>query len=355
MGKKLCAACEKEAIISKILGICKNCLEKNFDKLKPYFELQHAEIRSAFGFPKEAPKSSDGLLCNFCINECRIPKGGYGLCGVRKNDGETMADGVKRGYLSYYFDPLPTNCVAEFCCSASKENFSRARREAFNLAVFYTACNFSCLFCQNWHYRRELKRTNPITPKELANAINDKTYCICYFGGDPTCQIVHSIIASREAMKIKPNIKICWETNGSMNPQLLQSILDIALETGGCVKFDLKAYTESLHIALCGISNKRTLENFKLVASRFAIRKDPPLIVASTPLVSGYVEQSEVKKIAQFIASLNPDIPYSLLVFHPDFYMNDLPITPREVALECYEIAKQCGLKRVNLGNVHLI
>jgi len=353
--KKLCPACGKENAFSEIVGVCKDCLLKNFDELWQKIELRHKEIRRTFGLPESAPKDSSGVQCKFCANECRIPKGSSGLCGVRKSDGKTIAGGDKLGYLSHYFDPLPTNCVTQFCCAASKENFSRLRRKAYNLAVFYAACNFSCLFCQNWHYRRGLKRIQPITHEELASSLNDKTYCICYFGGDPTCQIAHSILASRDAMRIKPNIKICWETNGSMNPRLLEATLKIALKTGGTVKFDLKAYTESLHFALCGTSNKRTLENFLLAGKWFKLRKNPPLIAASTPLVSGYVDQAEVKKIAQFIASIDPDIPYSLLVFHPDFCMGDLAITSRDTALECYEIAKRIGLKRVNLGNIHLI
>ncbi len=49
------------------------------------------------------------------------------------------------------------------------------------------------------------------------------------------------------------------------------------------------------------------------------------------------------------------EIPCALLAFHPNFYMDDLPTTSRSHALECFEAAREAGLKRVRLGNLHLI
>ena len=95
-------------------------------------------------------------------------------------------------------------------------------------------------------------------------------------------------------------------------------------------------------------ANKQTLENFEYLANR------GNFIVASTLLVPGYVDVSEVEKIAEFIASLDENIPYSLLAFYPHFYMRDLPTTSRKHAEECYRAAKRY-LKNVRIGNVHLL
>jgi pyruvate formate lyase activating enzyme len=51
-----------------------------------------------------------------------------------------------------------------------------------------------------------------------------------------------------------------------MHPRLLQEAIELSLATGGCIKFDLKAFHENLHLALTGTSNRRTLENFALAA-----------------------------------------------------------------------------------------
>ncbi|WP_176231666.1 hypothetical protein [Candidatus Hakubella thermalkaliphila] len=54
--------------------------------------------------------------------------------------------------------------------------------------------------------------------------------------------------------------------------------------------FDLKPWNETLHRALTGVSNRQTWENFSHAAGFIKERPDPPLLVASTLLVPGYVD-----------------------------------------------------------------
>jgi len=125
--------------------------------------------------------------------------------------------------------------------------------------------------------------------------------------------------------------------------------------TGGCVKFDLKALDETLHLALTGGSNRQTLANFSRAARASRSRPDPPLVAASTLLVPGYVDADEVGHIASFIAGIDPDTPYSLLGFAPGFVMSDLPRTSLRHAEEAEAAARSAGLTRVRLGNRHLL
>ncbi len=69
----------------------------------------------------------------------------------------------------------------------------------------------------------------------------------------------------------------------------------------------------------------------------------------------GYVDVEQVRKIAVFIASLNPGIPYSLLGFAPQFYMNDMPFTSARHAREAECAARDAGLVNVHIGNKHLL
>jgi pyruvate formate lyase activating enzyme len=71
--------------------------------------------------------------------------------------------------------------------------------------------------------------------------------------------------------------------------------------------------------------------------------------------VPGYIDEQEIGRIAGFIESLNPEIPYSLLAFHPDYKMTDLPATSRKQAQECMDATRRAGLKRVRVGNIHLL
>lgn len=67
------------------------------------------------------------------------------------------------------------------------------------------------------------------------------------------------------------------------------------------------------------------------------------------------MEEEEVFALASFIAAQDRDIPYSLLGFYPRFQMRDLQPTSRRQAEACYRAAKEAGLRKVNLGNVHLL
>ncbi len=361
MGK--CLNCgESSPLVSKTIGVCGECIRSYLPKVREQLESVHRKEREGFGLPAVPPKSGDGINCGICVNECGVGVGEKGFCGIRENrDGKVVA---REGLLDWYYDPLPTNCVGDWVCAggttAGYPEYSYGKKAEYgynNLAVFYRACSFDCLFCQNWHFRENSPTRRTLSPEELAEKANWQTSCICYFGGDPTPQVLHSIRSSEIALENKQSriLRICWETNGSMSRKYLTRMAEISLESGGCIKFDLKFWSENLNLAICGVTNSRTLENFAQISSLFSQRPDPPLLLGSTLLVPGYVDDDEVRGIARFIASLNPDIPYSLLGFYPHFLMSDLPTTSRKHAQRALEIAQEEGLRRVRIGNAHLL
>jgi len=279
-----------------------------------------------------------------------MAEGEAGYCGLRYNEGGTLkhlAGTPAKGLLQWYFDPLPTNCVADWVCEG------HTRYGYKNLAVFYGACTFNCLFCQNWHYRQMSPRGQGLSAAELAAYADQRTFCVCYFGGDPTPQMAHALATSR--LLAARGVRICWETNGSMHPVLAEQMVELSLQSGGCIKFDLKAWDENLHRALTGSSNKQTLQNFARVASQIPRRPQPPLLIASTLLVPGYVDVQEARQLAAFIAALDPSIPYALLGFCPHFYIHDLPTTSVRHAEEALAAAHASGLRNVRIGNRHLL
>ena len=361
-----CSICEqKSKEIAAQIGVCRSCILNKPDQALPLALEAHRRSRASFGLPETEPKNPGGIPCQLCVHECRIPEGEAGYCGLRRNEMGKIRDVTsERGKLSWYYDPLPTNCVGDWVCpggsGAGYPKYAHCRGPELgykNLAVFFHACSFNCLFCQNWQFMEETTSPRTRTVEELVAAVDDRTSCICFFGGDPTPQAPFSLKAARLAReKAKGRIlRICWETNGSMHPGILDKMVEIALDSGGNIKFDLKAWNENLNIALTGVSNRRTLENFARAGKGVWERPAPPLLIASTLLVPGYIDAEEVRSLARFIASIDKDIPYSLLAFHPCFYMADLPVTSRRQAEECLEAALDEGLRRVRLGNVHLL
>jgi pyruvate formate lyase activating enzyme len=329
-----CSICgQKSPLLAAVLSACAACIRQHPEQARKMVHAAQQISRQEFGLPMTPPMSSIGGFCNL-----REARGGRLV---------HLAGTPAKGILHWYFDPLPTNCVADWVCEGSHQ---RGRN---NLAVFYGACTFNCLFCQNWHYRQMDPAGPGMSAQELADCADARTFCVCYFGGDPTPQMPHALATSR--LLARRGIRVCWETNGSMHPRLLEQAVRLSLETGGCVKFDLKALDDNLHRALTGVTNKRTLENLARAASHISQRPDPPLLVVSTLLVPGYVNADEVGRIARFLTDLNPDIPYSLLGFHPHFFMPDLPRTSVHHAQEAEAAARAAGMTRVRVGNRRLL
>ena len=361
-----CRLCHtKSSTISKGPGVCLACIRERPEDALPIAMSAHRRSRRAFGLPEEPPKDPNGTACNICVNECGIPEQGTGYCGLRKNEGGRLVGvSAEQGKLSWYHDPLPTNCVGDWVCAGCTGAgypdyaYSLGPEHGYkNLAVFFHACSFNCLFCQNWEFRLETLKPRTTPAEDLVDDVDDRTSCICFFGGDPSPQIPFALKASKLAReKTKGRIfRVCWETNGTMHRGFLDEMIELSLHSGGCIKFDLKAWDENLHKALTGITNRRTLENFARAGEKAGQRPVPPLLIASTLLVPGYIDEEEVRNLSRFIAKASPDIPYSLLAFYPHFDMSDLPLTSRALAEACAAAAREEGLTNVKIGNVHLL
>ncbi|MBO3800256.1 MAG: radical SAM protein [Candidatus Brockarchaeota archaeon] len=366
-----CLICGDESpLIAGQLGVCLKCTRRTPEKAVEIAKRVHADTRRAFGLPPVPPKDSDGLPCGICANDCEIGQGEKGFCGLVSNSNgnlNRLGGTPEKGVLEWYYDPLPTNCVAEwFCPGCTGAGYPKyaykptVEKGYVNLAVFYGSCSFDCLFCQNWHFRQMSQSLKPIvSAEELAYKVDQNVSCICFFGGDPSTQMMHALetsrIALQKAEEEKRILRICWETNGNMLRSLALKAAELSLKSGGIVKFDLKVWDENLSKVLCGVSNKAALDNFREIGEKFfKQRPEVPVLTASTLLIPGYVDKVEVENIARFIAEIDPDIPYTLLAFYPQYVMDDLPTTSWKQAKECYDVAKN-HLKKVRIGNIHLL
>ena len=324
-------------------ALCAQCLREYPDKEK--IVRLHEPVRKKFGLPVNPPRSPDGLVCQICSNTCSIKLGECGYCGLRVNDNGKLRTKAPEGsaLLHMYLDALPTNCCAAWFCGGSEE-------QGYSLAVFMYGCNFDCLFCQNASHKY-IEDATAVTDDELVQkALDHRVRCVCFFGGSPEPQLPFTIRAAERIHEESGGSRhICWEWNGCGNKELVKRASELSEKSGGTVKFDLKAFHPEISYALCGVDNTRAYENFRLVAELF-----PDVITATTLLVPYYVGVDEVRAISEFISKINPGIPYSLLVFHPDFYLDDFPVTPGEQVDECYEVAKRY-LKKVNIGNRGLL
>lgn len=350
-----CESCGREGPISQEVGLCYECVKSTAPErlLAP-----HRRVRRALDLPPEAPKAGEGIPCNLCSNGCLIPEGGRGYCGLRRNHRGKLEQlmGLGQALAHTYYDPLPTNCCAAWFCEPCREP---SWRREYNLAVFYFGCNFDCLFCQNAHHKYLSEGPKLGLEEFVRRALRPGVRCVCHFGGSPEPQFPFALRASAAAFEAARScgreLRICWEWNGCGNPGLVRRAAELSLESGGIIKFDLKAWDERLSLALSGVPNRRAYENFAMIAREYLPKAEHHLLTATTLLVPGYVDAEEVGRIAEFIAALDRGIPYSLLIFHGDFAMADLPVTPLAQAIRCYRAARAAGLEMVNVGNLHLL
>jgi pyruvate formate lyase activating enzyme len=198
-----------------------------------------------------------------------------------------------------------------------------------------------------------------MTAPQLAEKADESVGCICYFGGDPSSQMPFVVksaeLARTSAVDDKRLLRVCLETNLSMNFKDLKRFAELSMESGGGIKADLKCWSSEILYTLSGVEHRAAYENFKWLGKRHRERPEVPFARASTLLVPGYVNDEEIRKLASFIADLDPTIPYSLLAFHPLYYMDDMPYTRREDAERFLEICGEEGLRKVRIGNPWLL
>lgn len=113
-----CQHCGSESsLISQALGLCLDCIRHNFARVFPLIEQAHSAARSPFNLPGQPPKDEEGLKCQLCANECHIPPNSRGYCGLRTNREDRLVGATaEKGNVSWYYDALPTNCVADWVC-----------------------------------------------------------------------------------------------------------------------------------------------------------------------------------------------------------------------------------------------
>ncbi|HUT08510.1 MAG TPA: radical SAM protein, partial [Candidatus Latescibacteria bacterium] len=132
-------------------------------------------------------------------------------------------------------------------------------------------------------------------------------------------------------------------TNGYMTAEALETIrpyLDAA-------NVDLKAFKDETYRKVCGGRLEPVLETIRLM------RRLGIWIEVTTLLVPGLNDGTEeIAGIARFIASVDPDIPWHLSRFHPDYEYTEAPSTPVATLRSAAETGRREGLRYIYIGNV---
>jgi pyruvate formate lyase activating enzyme len=111
---------------------------------------------------------------------------------------------------------------------------------------------------------------------------------------------------------------------------------------------DIKTYDDDEHRRLTGVSNARILKLPEAFKERGFVFEVLALCIP------GWVEADQIGNIAEELASIDTELPFTILAFFPEYNMRDVPAPTLEQMIEAYNAAKNAGLRNIKLGNIHL-
>ncbi|MCW3129015.1 MAG: radical SAM protein [Methanophagales archaeon] len=169
---------------------------------------------------------------------------------------------------------------------------------------------------------------------------------VAFTGGDLACQPAFYAKSAELIKELNERVWVLFETNGY---GLTPGNLDLFKESGiDSLWLDIKAFDEDTHRKLTSVSNSRIL---KLPAE---LKEKGFVFEVLSLYIPGWVETAQIAKIATELASVDAEIPFTILAFFPAYQMRDVPSPNMWQMLDAYNAAKDAGLRKIRLGNVHL-
>jgi len=274
------------------------------------------------------------IICNLCPNSCHIQSGFFGSCGVRGNKGG-------KGIIPFYgfisalaMDPIEKKPLYHF------------KPGSMILSLGFAGCNLHCPFCQNWHISQNTDIPGKwMKPGEVISAaLAHDSPSIAYTYSEP---LVHAeYIIDCMVLARKNGIANVLVTNGCINAEAAAKILALT----DAANVDLKCFSAQTYgKTLAGTNNENI---FKTVCEFIKLSREMGVHIEITTLVVPGLNDSaeELNSAAQFIASVDSDIPWHLTAYHPDYRWN-APRTDPDFLRNTAKEAKKI-LRFVHTGNI---
>jgi pyruvate formate lyase activating enzyme len=210
------------------------------------------------------------------------------------------------------------------------------------LAGFFLVSN-----CQNWLTSQALRddtagmRPNIVSPDRLVAMA--KAYGAQMVGTSYNEPLITAEWAIEVFRKAKPaGFKTAFISNGNATPQ----VLDYIRPWTDCYKIDLKSMSDRNYRQLGGVVDN-ILETIKMVHERGFWEEIVTLVIP------GFNDsEDELKRAADFIAKVSPDIPWHVTAFHQDYRMTENANTTAEQLIRACEIGRDAGLRYIYAGNL---
>jgi pyruvate formate lyase activating enzyme len=274
------------------------------------------------------------VRCYACGHGCRIPDGQVGICKVRYNSGGKLF--VPWGYVA-----------GAQCDPIEKKPFFHAYPGALAYSFGMLGCDLHCSYCQNWVTSQTLRDPAALsslmraTPRELVQeALRHGAKLVVSTYNEPLITSEWAVAIFKEARAA--GLATAYVSNGNGTPRVLEYLqpwLDL-------YKVDLKSFEDHQYRRLGGrlqpiLDTIRTLHRLGF------------WVEVVTLIVPGFNDSDdELRRMAEFLVSVSPDIPWHVTAFHQDYKMLESENTSSETLLRAAHIGKTAGLRFVYAGNL---
>ena len=271
--------------------------------------------------------------CGLCFHRCKLEEGQTGFCRARKNDGGKIVSLNGNRYSSIALDPIEKKPLLYFYPGS------------MILSLGSAGCNLRCPFCQNYSISMakpddlKMREMSPTEVVELALSLKDQgNIGIAFTYNEPL--INYETVLETSILAKKAGLKTVLVTNGTIEPEYLEKLLPFI----DALNIDLKGFTVGFYHQLFG-----DLESVKKTISMAAKVSH---VEITTLIIPGKNDKDEdMADEAQWLASIDPDIPLHITRFFPRYLWNDIKPTPVETLIRLKKIALQY-LTTVHIGNV---
>jgi pyruvate formate lyase activating enzyme len=280
------------------------------------------------------PIDKSRIRCYSCGHECPIPEGQAGVCKVRFNQGGKLL--VPWGYVGgVQCDPI------------EKKPFFHAYPGALAYSFGMLGCDLHCAYCQNWVTSQALRDPSATSPPLLASPerlVQDAkrlgARAVVSTYNEPLITSEWAVAIFQEARQA--GLVTGFVSNGNGTPQVLEFLrprVDL-------YKVDLKSFDDHHYRQLGG----RLEPILRTIRALHEMGFWMEIVTLVIPAFND--SDDELRRAADFLANISPDIPWHVTAFHSDYKMDETPDTPVETLLRAAEIGKQAGLRYVYAGNL---
>ncbi|MFO8065227.1 MAG: AmmeMemoRadiSam system radical SAM enzyme, partial [Spirochaetia bacterium] len=284
---------------------------------------------NAHAQPRFFERRDDGKLqCTLCPHNCVIPEGRFGFCEVRKNESGEMVLPYYGAATALGVDPIEKKPLYHFYPGKPI------------LSIGFLGCFLRCPFCQNYRISQsKAVHTDYVSPDTLVSeARGQDSFGIAYTYNEPAIHAEYVLDSARRASDA--GLKNVIVTAGYLNEESAKEIYS-AMDAAN---IDLKGFQEDFY--------RRELKGgLNEVLRGIEIARERCHVEVTTLVIPGKNDSDdEIRKLAGFVADLDPNIPLHLSAYYPSFNYTTEPTSPEHL-LSRIDIAREY-LNFVYPGNI---